>query len=629
MKNIKSIEIKNSTFFEDFKIHFSEKMNCIMGGRGTGKSSILYFLKSALTLNSQEGKINEILKNNLGIGQIAIEIESNDGTLFKIVKSFNEEPQPYKLPDQEYISIFRIFDEIECDFYETNQIEEIGRSAENRLLLIDKKIKIKLHELLKQIEKSQIDLDANSQDIKTSNFRINQIKDSIIQYENIELDIKEHITNEPINIEPEEKKAFENADLNEKKRTDERRFFTKAKTLYNDLENQTYLISNDLKENFASAILNKNNFSNESEMNSCIQKLSSNNDTIFIKIKEINDLLNNNSQILNSNFREIFKIHETQQAEFVSLKQKFEKNRDFFSKYNILTNRLKDKETLIQEITEKEFKKQRLVNERKYLVEKFNNIKNDIFSLRLATIQDINNVLNGDIKITLKFSGINDEFESRLRDGLRGSGLRYNDLVKKIVEAFKPDQFAKVIQEKDVDSLKIIAGIDEVRSSSLINALYDTEDIYKIESTYCSDLPDFKLRIDGDSDRSSYKNSDELSMGQRCTTVLPIIFAVSENPLIIDQPEDNLDNKYISEKIHQIITEQKENRQLIFITHNPNIPVLSNSEYNLFLNYENKKSKRLIEGNVDEVKEEILKILEGGENAFKVRKEKYDINYEL
>ena len=48
MKTIKSIEIKNSPFFEDLKIEFSTKLNCIMGGRGTGKTTLLYFLKSCI-----------------------------------------------------------------------------------------------------------------------------------------------------------------------------------------------------------------------------------------------------------------------------------------------------------------------------------------------------------------------------------------------------------------------------------------------------------------------------------------------------------------------------------------------------------------------------------------------------
>ena len=120
----------------------------------------------------------------------------------------------------------------------------------------------------------------------------------------------------------------------------------------------------------------------------------------------------------------------------------------------------------------------------------------------------------------------------------------------------------------------------------------------------------------------NYRKSDELSMGQRCTTVLPIIFAVSDNPLIIDQPEDNLDNKFISNKIHKIIRDQKNVRQLILITHNPNIPVLSESENNIFLKYDRKSSVE-ITGNVEAVKTNIIELLEGGEDAFKIRKETY------
>lgn len=629
MKKIKSIEIKNSTFFEDMKIQFDEKMNCIMGGRGAGKSTILYFLKSALSLDSQKGNVNDILRSNLGVGEIIIEIEAIDGSLYRIVKTYNEEPQPYKLPNQEFISLTRIFNEIECDFYETNQIEQIGRSPIDRLALIDKKIKNDLYDYVKLIGKAQIDLDSNAQDIKTSNYRINQIKDSLSQYGNIIEELNEFKRNEPIDIKPEERLEFENADENEKKRTDEKRFFNKTALLYNDLQNQIVLFNNDLKENFSTAILNNANFFNQELIGKQIQIIELNNNLVFDKLNEIDYLLKANSQILNISYNEIIKIHESQQSEFVTLKQKFEKNRDYFNKYNLLTNRLKEKETLEQEIKEKEFKKSRFLEERKYLLDKFNSIKNEIFTLRLSAIQEINNILNGDVKITLKFSGIINEFEERLKDALRGSGLKYNELVNKIVETFKPDQFAKIIQDKNIETLKLISGIDEYRSAALIKALHETEAIYKIESIYCDDLPDFKLRIEGDVARENYKNSDELSMGQRCTTVLPIIFAVSENPLIIDQPEDNLDNKYISEKIHNIIKGQKENRQLIFITHNPNIPVLSDSEYNLFLNYENKKSKKLKEGNIEEVKEDILKILEGGEKAFKTRKETYDIDYEI
>jgi ABC-type lipoprotein export system ATPase subunit len=625
MKNIKSLEIKNSPFFEDFKIQFDEKMNCIMGGRGTGKSTLLYFLKSALCLETQ----NSILKSNLGFGEIIIEVESIDGSLYRIVKTIDEEPQPYKLPNQEFISLTRIINEIECDFYETNQIEQIGKLPLERLALIDKKIQDKLYEFANLISRTQIDLESNAQDIKTANFRINQINDSLSQYGNINDEINEFKKNEPLDIKPEEKEEFENADDNEKKRTDEKRFYNKASMLYNDLQNQVNLFNNDLVENFSSAILNSENFLNKELIDKNIEQLKSNNNQITDKLKEIGSLINSNAQLISINYKDLIKVHELQQAEFVSLKQKFDKNRDYFNRYNILTNRLKEKETLEQEIKERTFKKNRLIEERKHILEKFTVLKNEIFILRLNAVQEINEILGGDVKITLKFSGITTEFEERLKEALRGSGLKYNDLVNKVTENLKPDQFANFVNLKDIENLKILTGIDENRLSIIINTLFETDEIYKIESIYCDDLPDFKLRIEGDTNRENYRNSDELSMGQRCTTVLPIIFAVSENPLIIDQPEDNLDNKYISEKIHEIIKSQKEKRQLIFITHNPNIPVLADSEYNLFLNYENKKSSILKEGDVEDVKNEILKILEGGKDAFRKRKEKYNIDYEV
>ncbi|MCK6598416.1 MAG: ATPase, partial [Bdellovibrionaceae bacterium] len=103
----------------------------------------------------------------------------------------------------------------------------------------------------------------------------------------------------------------------------------------------------------------------------------------------------------------------------------------------------------------------------------------------------------------------------------------------------------------------------------------------------------------------------------------PIIFAASSNPLVIDQPEDNLDNKYIADSIHKIIKAKKDTRQMIFVTHNPNIPVLSGAEYNLFLDYKGKKSKVDAFGTIDAVKQNILTLLEGGEIAFKLRKDIY------
>ena len=322
--------------------------------------------------------------------------------------------------------------------------------------------------------------------------------------------------------------------------------------------------------------------------------------------------------------------HTKQQNEFVKLKQKFEKNKQYINKYNQLSKKVDEKKTLKKEVKELRKKRDKLKSYRLSLVDAFNEIKKKIYEVRYENINKLNEKFDGVIKITLTFSGISDDYEEALKEAFRGSGMRYNIIIPKIIQNFTPDRFAHIVHEKDYDTLKKVAGIDKERSESIFDALHETEGIYEVERIYCQDLPEFLLKVDArdnkeDKDQEHFKKSEELSTGQRCTTVLPIIFEVSQNPLIIDQPEDNLDNKYITEKIHNIIREQKEERQLIFITHNPNIPVLSESDHNLFLSYEEKKSYIDNEGSIDDVKDDILKLLEGGREAFETRKAIYGI----
>lgn len=97
----------------------------------------------------------------------------------------------------------------------------------------------------------------------------------------------------------------------------------------------------------------------------------------------------------------------------------------------------------------------------------------------------------------------------------------------------------------------------------------------------------------------------------------------SDRPLLIDQPEDNLDNRFVFECIVGSIHQVKAKRQLIFVTHNPNIPVLGDAERVLVLD-SNGSSARLARcGGVDECKDDIVTLLEGGEEAFRQRLSRY------
>ncbi len=79
--------------------------------------------------------------------------------------------------------------------------------------------------------------------------------------------------------------------------------------------------------------------------------------------------------------------------------------------------------------------------------------------------------------------------------------------------------------------------MDEERATKFISQLKDTKNIFDIETVELYDKPIIELK-----DGQDYKDSSQLSTGQKCTTILPILLLESENPLLVDQPEDNLDN---------------------------------------------------------------------------------------
>ena len=132
------------------------------------------------------------------------------------------------------------------------------------------------------------------------------------------------------------------------------------------------------------------------------------------------------------------------------------------------------------------------------------------------------------------------------------------------------------------------------------------------------DLPRIELK-----DGQEYKDSAALSTGQKCTTILPILLLDSHNPLLVDQPEDNLDNRFIFECVVNSIRNVKSRRQLIFVTHNPNIPVLGDAERVFVLESDGTSGRKANEGTVDECKDDIVTLLEGGQEAFEQRQQRY------
>lgn len=119
---------------------------------------------------------------------------------------------------------------------------------------------------------------------------------------------------------------------------------------------------------------------------------------------------------------------------------------------------------------------------------------------------------------------------------------------------------------------------------------------------------------------------NEKSPGQRSSAMLPLVALTDVTPLVIDQPEDNLDKRLVGEVLVKILAELKENRQMIVCTHDPNILVGGDAEQVVVLEaLSDRKGQVESHGSIDneDIVDTVLSLLEGGAKAFQTRRKRY------
>lgn len=128
------------------------------------------------------------------------------------------------------------------------------------------------------------------------------------------------------------------------------------------------------------------------------------------------------------------------------------------------------------------------------------------------------------------------------------------------------------------------------------------------------------------------KSLDQLSPGEKGALLLVFYLVLDKEdiPLIIDQPEDNLDNNSVAKVLVPFIKLAKKKRQIIIVTHNPNLAVVADSEQviNVSLDKQNGYKFKFISGGIENkvMNKQILEVLEGTVPAFCLRKDKYSIS---
>lgn len=172
-------------------------------------------------------------------------------------------------------------------------------------------------------------------------------------------------------------------------------------------------------------------------------------------------------------------------------------------------------------------------------------------------------------------------------------------------------------------------GLPEGQAQKIAEASEDA--LMRIEELELPSISQIELNVAGQDQPEQWQTLDELSTGQKATAILLLLLLESDAPLIVDQPEDDLDNRFITEGIVPRMREEKRRRQFLLATHNANIPVLGDAELILGLTAAGEavsgraSVKPEHSGSIDlaSVRDLVEELLEGGREAFEERQRKY------
>lgn len=156
--------------------------------------------------------------------------------------------------------------------------------------------------------------------------------------------------------------------------------------------------------------------------------------------------------------------------------------------------------------------------------------------------------------------------------------------------------------------------------------------LLEIECLELTPHTEIELNI-GTSENPLWRPLSRLSTGQKATALLLLLMLEEKGPLVIDQPEDDLDNQFIYAGIVPRLRDLKGRRQLIFASHNANIPVLGDADLITVMSVQHDRelarggSPVEQRGSIDEtrVRELVEELLEGGRTAFEVRRYRYGL----
>lgn len=242
-----------------------------------------------------------------------------------------------------------------------------------------------------------------------------------------------------------------------------------------------------------------------------------------------------------------------------------------------------------------------------------------------------------DLQVSLKYAR-NAHSPEAVEQIIAAMGWRTNQQVRSnyLVEDLTMPVLLDAIQSNDVMPLTSLltkegfAVFDKSEAESIIERLGSPAIKFALERVALFDLPRLQVtkQVDDGEGRLRHVSREfsKLSLGQQQSILLALMLSAnSDKPLIIDQPEDNLDGEFIYSTLVPVLRRAKERRQVIIVTHNPNVAVLGDAEQIIVMKANNDHGEIVTRGSIDNpaTRNSACSILEGAKEAFTRRAKMY------
>jgi PHP domain/AAA domain, putative AbiEii toxin, Type IV TA system len=242
-----------------------------------------------------------------------------------------------------------------------------------------------------------------------------------------------------------------------------------------------------------------------------------------------------------------------------------------------------------------------------------------------------------DLQVSLKYAR-NAHSPEAVEQIVAAMSWRTNQQVRAsyLVEDLTVPVLLDVIARSDVKRLTQLEtkegwpAFDANEAKGIIERLGNPPVRFALERVALFDLPRLQVSKQVDDGAGGVRNVSrefsKLSLGQQQSILLALMLSAnSDKPLIIDQPEDNLDGEFIYSTLVPVLRRAKERRQVIIVTHNPNVAVLGDAEQIVVMKANNDRCDIVSRGSIDktDTRNAACAILEGAKEAFTRRAKMY------